>query len=142
MTTEQTRKMLEHYKSIKQRLWQKPIAKRNWAKPIVQEVPIWGNSLKRMFKELLKQHDIKPDEIRSGKKTHTLTLFRQEFCYRAASEKNVSLKQIGRLIGRDQTTVMHSIQKHAHRHNLPLPRGMTNTTFIKKIKPKEANHDG
>lgn len=62
--------------------------------------------------------------LRCGFRVHELFLpgrdramarARHEIMYRAVNETSLSLPQIGRFLGRDHTTVLHGLRKHAER---------------------------
>lgn len=59
--------------------------------------------------------------IREYSRARKIIPIRQEAAYRLYTETALSLPQIGGILGRDHTTVIYSIEKHAKRNNLPYP---------------------
>lgn len=79
--------------------------------------PAW----KRIALEVCAKHEIKLSEMKSPQRNMSLVLARHEAFYRCKTETEMSLPQIGRRFGRDHTTVLHGVRKHAARNGLPDP---------------------
>jgi hypothetical protein len=87
-------------------------------------VPQW----KVIIHETAKKHSVTFNEIVSPQRSHLIVLARHECCYRMAMETTMSLPQIGRRLGgRDHTTVLHGIRRHAAREGLETSRKVTRT---------------
>jgi hypothetical protein len=87
-------------------------------------IPQW----KRIVHETAKKHSVTFNEIVSPQRSHLIVLARHECCYRMAMETTMSLPQIGRRLGgRDHTTVLHGIRRHAAREGLETSRKVTRT---------------
>ncbi|MEY4932683.1 MAG: hypothetical protein RLZZ403_1003 [Pseudomonadota bacterium] len=70
--------------------------------------------------EVSEEYGISIEAIQSGKRPTRIVAARQAACYRMRAESQMSLPQIGRVLGgRDHTTVLHGCKAHARRHNLP-----------------------
>lgn len=76
----------------------------------------------RLLTEVAREHQLTPGEIRGKSRSKGRVLARQEFCYRARAELKWSLNKIGMFLGRDHTTVLHGIRKHAQRNGLGVPK--------------------
>lgn len=71
---------------------------------------------RQIIGEVALKHGLKISEIKASRRTAHLVLARQECCYRLATETLLSLPQIGRLMGgRDHTSVLYSVRRHAYR---------------------------
>jgi chromosomal replication initiator protein len=67
-----------------------------------------------------KEYGLPVDELKSARRYFRVSEARQKAMYRMAVETELSLPQIGRIIGnRDHTTILHGIRRHAARNNLP-----------------------
>jgi chromosomal replication initiation ATPase DnaA len=63
------------------------------------------------------------DDLRGRKRWRSVAWPRQEAMYRMRAETNLSYPQIGRLLGgRDHSTIVTGVKRHAARLGLPLPR--------------------
>ncbi len=81
-----------------------------------------GTDIVRMVAE---RHGLALAALRSAGRQSTLVRARHEAMYLIALRTPMSLPQIGRVLGgRDHTTVIAGIRRHAERNRLPLPRGM------------------
>ena len=69
-----------------------------------------------------REHGFTPGDIRGTSRARPLVAARQEFCYRARAELRWSLNQIGMLLNRDHTTILHGILTHAKRKGLEVPK--------------------
>ena len=65
--------------------------------------------------QICRMRGISLDEIRGERKTRRLFIPRQEICYRVYANTGLSWTQIGRLINRDHTTVIHSVRRYEQR---------------------------
>ncbi|KKC39533.1 hypothetical protein WH87_04905 [Devosia epidermidihirudinis] len=66
--------------------------------------------------QVASKHSLTPVEMLSARRSPPLVLARQEAMYRMSKETLLTLGGIGRRMGgRDHTTVLHSIRKHAER---------------------------
>lgn len=75
--------------------------------------------------EVAKKHGLTMNDMRCRGQNKALVLARHEAMYRAAVETLASLPQIGKALGgRDHTTVIKGILRHALRNGLTPPRGM------------------
>lgn len=69
--------------------------------------------LRRLAKEVAELHDIGLGQLMGESRTKSIVMARHEFCYRAYSETNKSLSEIGRFLNRDHTTVQNAIRRWA-----------------------------
>lgn len=58
------------------------------------------------------RHGVKPEDIIGRSKPKALAAARSDAFYLAASHTAYSIARIGRLFGRDHTTILHSLKKH------------------------------
>jgi hypothetical protein len=72
--------------------------------------------------EVAAKHGLTVAELMGHSHRRGIVAARQEASYRAAAETKLSYPQIGRLLNRDHTTILHGIRRHAERHGLPIPR--------------------
>ena len=76
-------------------------------------------------RDVAERHGLTMRDLRSAGRQKDLVLVRHAAMYEVARLTLLSLPQIGRLFGgRDHTTVIAGIRKHALRNGLRLPRGM------------------
>jgi len=94
--------------------------------PTVGGIRIRG-PMRTIMDEVAAQYGVLVDDLRSPARHATFVKPRQEFFFRAASETNASLVQVGEFCIRDHTTVLHGIATHCTRHGLTLPRNMKNS---------------
>jgi Bacterial dnaA protein helix-turn-helix len=89
-----------------------------------------------IFLEVCARHRLRPIAIRAPDRSTHIVMARNEFFYRAAAETDHSIAYIGRFLGRNHTTVIHSSTHHAFDNDLPLPRGgyPSRTSRILKIR--------
>jgi hypothetical protein len=86
-----------------------PVSKRDWlhvATPIAIRTP-----RKQIIREVCAEYNVSESDVLSHRRTQCLTRPRQKICYRLKHETMASLPEIGRLINRDHSTVVHSIRK-------------------------------
>lgn len=69
-------------------------------------------------------HGLTPFDIQSGCRSSGLVRIRHEITYAIATRTSLSLAQIGKLMGRDHTSVLYALRSHARRNSLPMPRGL------------------
>ena len=67
--------------------------------------------VERILSEVSKKYGITPDDLKSKKKTATISGARHEAIYIARKLTDLSLKEIGKIFDRDHATVMASINK-------------------------------
>lgn len=91
----------------------------NAVAPLVQ--PSSPQRVRRIVMEVCEKHGVSPIEICSEHRSQRIVVARMEACYRLRKETTWSLPRIGKYLGgRDHTTVLHSVRKHAARNGLPL----------------------
>lgn len=78
-----------------------------------------------ILREIAEHRGVPIPTLIGASRVMRLVIVRHEVAYEMASRTDLSLSQIGKVLGRrDHTTIYNSIHKHATRNNLPLPRGM------------------
>lgn len=78
--------------------------------------------LKDIMEEVAEKHGIGVLDVKSKRRSSHLVKARQEFFYRARMETMQSLPAIAAFCGgRDHTTALHGVKKHALVNNKPLP---------------------
>ena len=61
------------------------------------------------------------DDLKGPYRNENIVLARHEAYYRIRTETTLSYTAIAKIIGRDHTTIMAGVRKHAMRNNLPMP---------------------
>jgi hypothetical protein len=82
----------------------------------VKPLPVIGDKMppwKAILLQVSASHGIPPEQIVSPIRTTRVVLARQEYCYRLREEVCLTWHQIGRRVGRDHTSCMHSWRRHA-----------------------------
>lgn len=73
-------------------------------------------SRQRILQEVSIKHGVSVIDIKSKRRSQDVVPARFEACYRLKNETTMSLPAIGRYLGgRDHTTILHAIRKHAAR---------------------------
>ena len=91
----------------------------NAVAPMVQ--PSSPQRVRRIVMEVCEKHNVSPTEICSEHRSQRIVVARMEACYRLRKETTWSLPRIGKFLGgRDHTTILHGVRKHAARNGLPL----------------------
>jgi hypothetical protein len=89
---------------------------------VAQHVRVLARDIIRAVAEA---HAISINDLLCDSHSRPLVLARHEAAYEMAQLTRLSLVQIGRALGgRDHTTIMNALCKHAQRNGLPLPRGL------------------
>ena len=78
------------------------------------------------WKQILRAHaqasGYMVEQLTGSSRAMALTASRHELCYRLRVEGGYSLPRIGQILGgRDHTTILAGVRRHAERHGLPLP---------------------
>ena len=68
--------------------------------------------------QVLDQHGVRIEEIRSTYRSYRLREPRQCICYRLLSETRLTSEQVGKMVNRDHTTVIHAARVFAARNQL------------------------
>lgn len=78
-----------------------------------------------IIRSIAEKHGISPEQIKGVARTHKVCLIRHEAAYAIAEKTQLSLAQIGIVLGgRDHSSTGYMINKHCLRHGLEPPRGM------------------
>jgi chromosomal replication initiation ATPase DnaA len=84
-----------------------------------------SGSAVEIIRDTARRHGLTPIDLTCTSRVRALTVPRHEAMYLCARDTDMSLPAIGRRFGgRDHTTILNGIHKHAKRNGLPLPRGM------------------
>lgn len=75
----------------------------------------------KILHEVALKHRFKVEDLKSKGCKRALIKARQEAMYRLREEGKFSFPQIGRMVGRDHSTVIHGYQMHKSRHLSPPP---------------------
>jgi hypothetical protein len=67
---------------------------------------------KRHALEICVKRGVMFEEIIAENRSPPIVLVRQEICWHMARNLKMSLNQIGELLKRDNTTIMHSVRRH------------------------------
>jgi hypothetical protein len=91
---------------------------------IENEAPAPRKSFQDVLKEVSHETGIAARMLIGNRRHRYLCEARQMFFYRVAIEcPHLSIADIGRRAGRDHTTVLHGLKRHAERFGLPYARG-------------------
>jgi chromosomal replication initiation ATPase DnaA len=66
---------------------------------------------RKIIDEVCKARRISENDLLSRRRTDEYVRVRHEICYRLKRETSLSLPQIGRMLNRDHTSVIHGIRK-------------------------------
>lgn len=77
-----------------------------------------------IIEEVAAKHGVAVREILSDRRARVLIPPRHEAMYRCVAETHLSLPAIGRIFGRDHTSIGHAVMRHHLTTGDPLPRGM------------------
>lgn len=91
----------------------KPVA------PNVIKMPLTKWQL--ILNEIAIEHGQSVDDIRGARRHRQLVRARQHAAYRLRTETEMSFTQIGRVLRRDHTTIIHSVGMYAAENGLPCP---------------------
>ena len=71
--------------------------------------------MKTILREVSEKHEVSIAIMKGDRRNRSAVRARQEYCWRACKETCKSLPDIGNLIHRDHTTVMHGRDVHQAR---------------------------
>ena len=77
------------------------------------DIPI--SDAHRIMREVCEKHGLTKAELLSARRDVTIVAARQEAMYRMSKETSMSMPAIGMRLGRDHTTVIYGVRKHAER---------------------------
>lgn len=78
-------------------------------------MPATISQAEAIIREVCLARKVRRNELFSARRRPHIVAARHEACWRLKNETSMSLPQIGRLLGRDHTTVLHGVRKHAER---------------------------
>jgi hypothetical protein len=124
--------VLDHHRAVRDRLEQQLAeatadANRKLADLREAEGDTMPTAMRRPILEIAQEiadfYDVTMVELCSERRTGIIVEARHACFYAVSAERpDMSLPEIGRRLGgRDHTTVLHGIRRHAERHGLPLP---------------------
>jgi len=90
--------------------------------------PPYLSPCRAVLAAVAEEHGLTVADLVSAGRGRALVRARHHAMYRCVVETTASLPQIGRIIGKDHTTVLNGVRMHCRRNNLPMPRGMTQGT--------------
>lgn len=82
-----------------------------------------------ILRGICRKYDIQQKVLLGPSREGIVIEARREACYLIARDTDLTLPAIGKLVRRDHTTVMYSIERHCDTNDVALPR-------IKKLKPR------
>lgn len=126
---------LSRYRAIKRRLWSTPVRPAAHAPepepvrlprdvlfvsttPPCDDRPVWEPVLtardiaRAVVAEVCAKHSVLVNGVMSMRRSAPIVAARQEICWRLRNETTWSLPQIGRFLGRDHTSVLHSCRAY------------------------------
>jgi len=112
------------------------LAKETWPEFVVR---MTENHKKRSLAEIIRataeKYELTVGHLKSDVRTQKVAIARHDAMYQCAAETTFSLKQIGRALHKDHTTVISGIRRHCSRVGILPPRGMD------PIKPSRKWHN-
>lgn len=90
-------------------------------KPLPQAAPL-KHEVEDILQGIMAKYDISRDDLTGKKRLQNHYTARQEAAYLLLQHTSLSLMDIGRLLKKDHTTIIHAIGKFCTKHDLPLPR--------------------
>lgn len=86
-------------------------------KPIVRDVLSVGSvaspfKWRHIVEDVAEKHGVSFETMKGDNRRKGVTAARFEVCARLYAETGMSLPQIGRLLNKDHTTVLHGIRRH------------------------------
>lgn len=109
----------EHYKSVRARLNDPGKAVVPKVTPVAvpeENVSVFEPKFPSPSSEIIyrvaQKHGVGVGDIRGTSRKPNLVLARQEAAYEIRMKRGLSLPQIGVMLGRDHTTVLHGIKRH------------------------------
>jgi hypothetical protein len=85
--------------------------------------PSW-EQFRRVLDAVAARHGLKPFEVLNPSRRQKFVIARFELCYELRkAHPNWSYSQIGRMLQRDHTSIMHGVYQWAEMNNLPIPSG-------------------
>ncbi|EFL88307.1 helix-turn-helix domain-containing protein [Ahrensia sp. R2A130] len=100
-----------------------------------------GLRWQRLLAKVADKHELTVDDMLGPRRFVEIARARQEFYYRATDELGASQPQIGRWVGRDHTSVLHGIRKHAMLNDLPVLSGAVTAKMKARIAGARAKTD-
>lgn len=101
-------------------IYDKPIGPR---RPLFADAavgPTQRDDAKRILREVASKYGLSVVDIVSERRAKIIATARHEVCYRLRHETTWSLPRIGGFLGgRDHTTILASVRRHAERNGLP-----------------------
>jgi len=101
-----------------------PRVRRPVARPVLPAGAGAAQSGRGIVAEVAAQHGVAAAEILSHDRRRIVVLARHDAIWRCAAETAMSLPQLGRLFGRDHSSIGWAIMSRAERTGEPPPRGM------------------
>lgn len=91
-----------------------------YQRPVVYDAFIEGETWKKSGREIAlevaRERHVLMRDIRSDNRCRAVVLARHEICWRCREETDLSLMQIGQVLGgKDHTTVLYGVKKHQER---------------------------
>lgn len=81
------------------------------AKQMLLDYAVWNAPVSaRIIARFAVEHDITVADLKSKKRDHRISHLRQDLMLELRENTELSLPQIGRLFGRDHTTVLHGLR--------------------------------
>ena len=110
----------EHYKSVRARLNdpEKIAAVKKTEEAVKNDAvveafePKFPSPSSEIIYRVAQKHGVGVGDIRGPSRKPILVLARQEAAYEIRMKRGLSLPQIGVMLGRDHTTVLHGIKRH------------------------------
>lgn len=67
------------------------------------------------------KHGVTRDEMMSTSRSLVVVRARHEACYLLMKEQKYGYSDLGRIFGKDHTTILHGVRKHCETHGLAIP---------------------
>lgn len=108
---------------------------------VVEVRPASEASIASIIRRVAAAHGLTPRDLMCDSRHPRLVAARHEAMFEAARATRASYPVIGRVFGgRDHSTVISAIRKHARRHGLVPPRGVTLPPLHSVHSTRESSH--
>ena len=94
-----------------------------------------------ILKQVAAKHGVPAEDLHKGAKWPEACQARWEAFYRLRTERNMTLKQIGDLLGYDHATVHYGISRHAELAGIAALKDRADYTLEKRAKARQRYHE-
>jgi len=81
------------------------------------------------------EHGITRDELMSSSRRLHIVRARHDAFYRLVKDLQYGYSDVGRVFGKDHTTIMHGVRKHCEVHGLAVPKVLGSWRYAQTVQP-------